>query len=443
MVEKDFKLSDDEMDNIPTFGEQKTEALVPQIVNETSDRGAMAIIDRGRTLQQVKTPYVTAVSVQKPRDIGKVQESVLKEADLAGASFIYGWNVRDRNGKVTRIEGPSIDMAMCLVRNYGNCVLDTEYVETSTHFDFGAVLIDLESGTTIKRLFRQRRSQSISAKMDKDRAEDIVFQIGQSKAGRNVVVRAMPGWLIDQAIEAAKNGEVKRIDVRKLPETRQRAASFFLSHGVERNRIEKAIGKDMDKWMAEDIVELRGMMTALREGRATIDELFPTEGINQPKTSSHVDLPSFSFEDNKDPKIDQPKMEEMARQKIDVLQNNPPLNGEPESPPIEKRKPGRPKQEKSSEEKKVEPQTGSILPSRLGDPRFTELRVSGANPPQVVKPPDAQSEVFDPSEVKVGLIKCPVDGMRSGKMTHSRWCQGSCNKMTTCLALKVGPQPAV
>ena len=389
----------------------------------------MAVLDRGQALQQVRTQYVTSVRVQVPRDIGRVREQVLQEATLAGSAFYYGWDVKGRGGK-SRVEGPSIDCAMSLVRAYGNCVLETNVSADESHFTFEAALIDLESGTTIKRLFRQRKSQSLGGKMDSDRAEDIVFQIGQSKAGRNVVVRAMPGWLIEQAIEAAKAGEVKRIDVKTLPETRQRAAKFFASHGVDIKRIENKLEKPLDKWMAEDIVELRGMMTALKEGRATVYELFPTEGVSETKTTN---------ETKKENPLSSGKVAEGAKSEA----------GAGETPPVkqalteaEKPNEGKTKKTKKTEEKRAEPPAPQAIPEGSKTTEQPPVTTSTPVSTESVGPRALSADTFEPAKIKMGIRTCPTEGKRPGKYTHSKWCMGSCEFIKTCSVLRADPPAA-
>ncbi|MCP3967528.1 MAG: hypothetical protein GY718_14445 [Lentisphaerae bacterium] len=228
------------------------------------------VIEQGQALQQVKTQYTTAVKVQEPRSIARFASNVMQEAALAGSSFYYGWTVKGGN----KIEGGSIDLAMCLFRNYGNCVIDMEVTETNTHYLFKAYFVDLETGATLSRLFRQRKSQKLG-KFDQDRAEDIAFQIGQSKAERNVVLKAMPGWLTDQAINKAKEAALSRIKPENMHLARQNVITFFAEYGATQDRIEDTLSRKADEWTAQDIVDLRGMATALKEKRISVDELFP------------------------------------------------------------------------------------------------------------------------------------------------------------------------
>jgi len=233
------------------------------------------ILSTGMALQKTQTSYTTAIAVQKPRSITRITHNVLEESKLAGSSFYYGWTVKNKNGSASKIEGPSIDLAMCLARHYGNCVIDVEGSETNTHYNIKGVFIDLESGFTCPRLFRQRKSQGIGGKFDSDRQEDIVFQIGQSKAIRNAVIRAMPEWLVNQAIEVAKTAELNKIKPENLHIAREKVISFFEQYGIDQDRIENKLEKKADKWTGQDIVELRGSANALKEGRISPVELFP------------------------------------------------------------------------------------------------------------------------------------------------------------------------
>lgn len=224
-------------------------------------------------MMQAKTQFITAIKVQEPRRIAKVTKNVLAEAKLAKKSFYYAWPVKTKDGKMKRIEGPSIDLAMCLARNYGNAALDIEVSETPTHYIFKGYFIDLETGFTVPRLYRQRKSQTIGKKYDKDRQEDIVFQIGHSKAQRNAIIKAMPNWLIEQAIEVAKQAEIA--DIQTNPHlARARVLEFFEEYGIDTERIEVFFGKKVDQLTTKDIETLRATARALKEGQVSPEEVF-------------------------------------------------------------------------------------------------------------------------------------------------------------------------
>lgn len=265
------------MDFIPFQGE-----------NDALDKTEVFLNDRA--LQQVKTAYTTAVAVQKPRSIEAVSKNVLAESRLAGSSFYYRWKVKSkRTGRESTVQGPSIDLAMCIARNYGNCVVDIEGTETKTHYMLRGVFIDLETGFTVPRLYRQRKSQNVGSGYGDERSEDMVFQIAQSKAQRNAIVKAMPAWLIDKAIEVARQAEIGQIKPENMVLARASVLEFFAGYGVTPERIEEKLERKVEMWTAEDIVDLRASATALKEGRISAGELFPGENGAQSEETEDLE----------------------------------------------------------------------------------------------------------------------------------------------------------
>jgi len=301
METKNDVLEPDVMDAIQPFSGTPDEMTVEQ-----------KMLMEGMPLQKVQTSYTTAVSVQKPRSITRITNNVLAEARLAGSAFYYGWTAKGKSGPA-KIEGPSIDLAMCLVRNYGNSAIELEASETLTHYMLKACFVDLESGVTLPRIFRQRKSQRMGGKMDEDRQEDIVFQIGQSKAIRNAIIRAMPNWLIDQAIETAKEAELSKIRPENIALAREKALSFFSPYGITQERMEAKIGRKADDWTPQDIVDLRANAVAVKEGRVKADDLFPDESVDQsPVSVSGGPIPGQEIPEGKTTNTDEQFIEEFT-----------------------------------------------------------------------------------------------------------------------------------
>ena len=271
------------------------ETLDPEVLREIEPFQGIAvggsgsdIVQSGQALQRVETPYTTAVAVQQPRSLTKVVKNVLEEARLARSAFYYKWSVK---GSKRPIQGGSIDLARSIARNFGNVAVDIiEEPETMTHFKFKAVFIDLESGLNWPRLFRQRKGMN-TGMADKERAEDIIFQIGQSKAQRNAVYQGVPGWLVDKAIEVAEQAEISGIKNEGIEIARIKVIDFFTQYGADEERIEAKLGKKSDKWMENDIADLRAIATAIKEGRVSIGEVFPQveENKKEPPIKGTVD----------------------------------------------------------------------------------------------------------------------------------------------------------
>jgi len=239
----------------------------------TSDAGA--IVQAGGTLQQTATSYSTAVTVQRPREKKSVLSAVVEEAGLCGEGFFYSWTVNDRSSKTGKslVEGVSIDGAMIMARNWGNCAVPIGLVQDAPqHWVLSADFVDLETGFNVRRLFRQRKSQS-AGKMDAERSLDIAFQIGQSKAQRNVILKAMPEWLVTQALDAAKaTAEAKYEDV---PKHAPKFVATFKKLGVTQEQLEAKLGYPMADWQPRDLVALAAIGRAIKDRQTTVANEFP------------------------------------------------------------------------------------------------------------------------------------------------------------------------
>src|SRR5690348_14291347 len=83
------------------------------------ESAATAIVTAGAAMTQTRGAFTTALQVQKPRNLKDVLRRVLEEADMAGEDCYYGWGTGD-----AKVEGPSVDVALLVARNYGNCAIE-------------------------------------------------------------------------------------------------------------------------------------------------------------------------------------------------------------------------------------------------------------------------------------------------------------------------------
>ena len=232
----------------------------------------IATVRSGQTAQ-LRTSYVSAQRDIIPRKLPEVMRRVEIEAELASEDFYYAWT---QKGGV--IEGTSIDGAMILVRNFGNCVAEAQVIQEGASFwVFDAVFMDLETGFTTSRQFRQRKtqaSQKVGKDNDADRLLDIAFQIGQSKAIRNVVVKAMPGWLIGAAMKKAKaaaDGQYKNI-----PEWVDKTIVAYAEWKVTQAELERKVGRPSNAWASSDIRLFTALHRAIKARETSIEAEFRT-----------------------------------------------------------------------------------------------------------------------------------------------------------------------
>jgi hypothetical protein len=233
-----------------------------------------------------------AQAVAVHRDEASVLRRIKVLATAAGTDWYYRFPVKDKGGKTSWIEGPSIKLANDLARLYGNCEVDCRAQDLGSSILFHARFVDLESGYALTRPFQQRKGASKLGGADDGRRDDITFQIGASKAIRNVVVNALQTFA-DFAFEEAKEALVGKIgqDIDKW----RRNTAERISLKVDLKRVEAVVGRTADKWLAPDIARVIAMGKACEDGMASWDETFPALGaVTEAATTDALD--KFSTE---------------------------------------------------------------------------------------------------------------------------------------------------
>jgi len=290
-----------------------------------SDLGENVIREGGK-LVKTETPVFTAIEVAKPRNFERFVEKVKEEARLGGETMAYKIPFRTRTCPacgnkvdgaipekcpkckeplVTNAIGGSIALAQVMVRNYGNCtyLIDVDE-EDSLHWQFKATFVDLESGAAMPRLFRQnKKNRGGTQSMKDERAEDMIFQIGQSKAIRNTVLRAMPKWLEEECIAIAL--DQTRAKISHDPKLAARKISQGLQKvGVPMNIILSILGVEslvkVELAHVDILLDLNSRWIATGEGE-TVSDLFPE--IEEAKAAAEAAKP----------KTEAPKTEEKPK----------------------------------------------------------------------------------------------------------------------------------
>jgi hypothetical protein len=245
------------------------------------------VVRGGGALSRVQTRYMTAVRVEKPRELERIKSMLIQESQLGGEEFYYSWNVKGKGGKPTRVEGGSIGLASTAARLWGNCVWTCNIEkEDDDSWDLVGLFCDLETGFNMERPFRQRKDMGITRRGEEGggygeaRALDMAFQVGVSKCMRNLVLRSLPKSLLDQAIAQAKQAKVKVYEAMiKQPKQWQemigKVLKAFEKFKVDEAMLEKVVGPTKG-WTPKAMVEMEGMVQALKDGYS-VAEVFGLE----------------------------------------------------------------------------------------------------------------------------------------------------------------------
>jgi len=221
-----------------------------------------------------------AQAVAVHRDERMVLTRIRELAAAAGQDWYFRFPVKNKKqGGNDWIEGPSVQLALDVARIYGNVEIDCRAQDLGNVLLYYARFHDVETGFSLTRPFQQRKGASRLGGADEGRRDEIDFQIGASKAIRNVIVNALRTYT-NFGFEEAKEALVDKIGSQI--ERYRRTTVERIGKLVTLDRVEAVIGRKSGEWLAPDIARVIAMGKAISDGMATVDETFPPLGHSVP-----------------------------------------------------------------------------------------------------------------------------------------------------------------
>jgi len=256
----------------------------------------------------------------QPVAVRRDESDLLKKlkvlAQAAGDDWFYRFPVKKKvkNEKTGRdeyvtafIEGPSIKCANNVARLYGNCDVDSRVFDFGDSYMFYGRFSDLETGYSLTRPYRQRKSQSTMRTKDPQRAEDIVFQIGASKAIRNVICNALE-FFTSYAADEAKTSIIETVG-KRLDYYRDKVVKRLAEMRIDVKAVESLRGRPFRQWLAPDIAMTIAELQSIQDGMATAEETYfgeapveaePERAAEEKPTDVAATLDDFAAQQQKD-----------------------------------------------------------------------------------------------------------------------------------------------
>jgi len=254
----------------------------------------LAIVDKPSALSAITRAEIDtqiATAKQYPRSIGAVKQSMLSFATLdeeTAAGCFYTLPGR-KGGDGKPLQGPSIRMAEIALSCYQNIRVGARVISDDGKIVTAqAICHDLQNNVCIT-IEVQRR---VTNKEGKRYSEDMVVTTGNaacSIALRNAAFRVIPLALVKPVYEQAKLVAVG--DAKTLVSRRAGAVAHFKKMGVSESKIYLSAGvSKLEDIGLEQLEILLGYATAIKDGDATIDEVFNKDHEIKPQSA----LPSFA-----------------------------------------------------------------------------------------------------------------------------------------------------
>ena len=252
---------------------------------ETQDKDIpeIEIIDSGQALTAINKAEIDiqiATAKRWPRSLktfkAHARTLATLDEDTAGSMFY----VVPREGKT--IEGPSIRFAEVVGSAWTNLRYGARIVGIDEkHVTAQGAAFDLESNVACTVEVKRR----ITNKYGKRYGDDMITttsQAAMSIALRNAIFRVVPFALVKDIYEEARAASIGK--GKTMAQRRQAAIDVFAKWGVGADKMYLIAGKaSLDDLDDDALIKLRGIVTAIREGDTTIDDVL-REVAAQPTT---------------------------------------------------------------------------------------------------------------------------------------------------------------
>jgi len=245
---------------------------------------ALQAVNRAEVDMQIAT------AKQYPRTIRKFQSECKEMACLSEETAESCFYALPRAGKVIR--GPSARFAEIAMSAWQNCKGAARIIGEDDRFVTAqGIFIDLQRNIAVSYEVRRRITDKKGRKFNDDMIV-VTSNAAASIAMRNAVLKGIPKayWnpIYQDVLETAL-GKAKSI-----AERRDTMLAYFAKMGVDSERVLAAIEKvAIEDVGVEDLLTLKGLATALKEGDTTIEDAFPdiegqklAKALSKPKDSA-------------------------------------------------------------------------------------------------------------------------------------------------------------
>lgn len=233
----------------------------------TPESGTLELLNKSEIDQQIATAH------KYPRSIVAFRKEALQMVTLnetIAKECIYAL---PRDGKT--IEGPSARFAEVIMSAWGNCRAGARVV--SDHGDFvtaQGVFHDLQRNVAITYEVQRRIVDKYNRRYKPDMI-GVTANAACSIALRNAVLKGVPKAFWAEMYSAARH--VVAGDVQTLANRRTKAIQEFVIYGVTQSDVLRALNVNgVQDITIDHLVALSGMLTAIKDGDTTPEQLFGT-----------------------------------------------------------------------------------------------------------------------------------------------------------------------
>ncbi len=231
----------------------------------TAEAGTLAILNKSEIDQQITTAHKYPRSIRHFRD--ECEAMVTLSESVAG-DCIYAV---PRDGKT--IEGPSARFAEIVASAWGNCRAGARTIDEAGDFVTAqGVFHDLERNVAITYEVKRRITDRNGRRYKPDMI-GVTANAACSIALRNAILKGVPKAFWSDMYDAAR--KVVMGDSKTLANRRAFALGVLQKFGATEEMVLRMLGHEgVEDITLEDLVTLRGIAVAIRDGDTTLEQAF-------------------------------------------------------------------------------------------------------------------------------------------------------------------------
>lgn len=228
--------------------------------------------------RQSQEVQVAMLSAKKfPRDEKQSLDRIVSSCQRLSLAKVGNYTY-PRGGQ--KVSGPSIRLAEMLARCWGN--IEHGVIELSNQngkSEMMAYAWDLETNTRSAKTFsvahrRDTRKGSINLTDSRD-----IYETTANFASRRMracILSIIPADIVDIAVdECAKT--LSSGDNRSVDEIVSGLLSAFKEVNVTQNQLEKYCGKQLTTLRKNELIDLRGVFTSIKDGQSKVEDYFKSD----------------------------------------------------------------------------------------------------------------------------------------------------------------------
>jgi len=245
----------------------------------------------------------------------KLMEMACLDEETAGSMFY----ALPRDGKT--IKGPSVRMAEAVCSCYGNVICGARVVGIDKEFVTAQGFChDLENNVSNTQEIRRR----IVTSKGKRYNLDMIQTTGNAAAAiafREATFKVIPRSLFKKEYEAAMLTSVGQ--AKSISETRRKVFEWWAKSGAPEAKLLAFLGRaGIDDVTLDDLVTLRGLGTALKDGEITVEEALEIKDEGRGAVKESVKTLAKSLPTGKPPKQPE-RASEAAEHPSEAVQDAP------------------------------------------------------------------------------------------------------------------------